>query len=125
MKKLAAAVAILALASMPVAFACDNDKTAQAPAEFGKGPVKDVVLTGYLTDSNCGAKNATASGKSCALHCIKDGARVQLMADKTLYTIEKLDNPADHLGHEVKVTGKLDTSTNVIRVTSIESVAKS
>jgi hypothetical protein len=47
------------------------------------------------------------------------------MSDKTLYTIEKLDNPADHLGHEVKVTGKLDTSTNVIRVTSIESVAKS
>jgi hypothetical protein len=125
MKKLAAAVAIFALASMPVVFACDNDKTAQAPAEFGKGPVKDVVLTGYLTDSNCGAKNANSTGKSCALHCIKDGAHVQLMSDKTLYTIEKLDNPADHLGHEVKVTGKLDTSTNVIRVISIESVAKS
>ena len=124
MKKLAAAVAILALASMPAAFACDKDKTAQA-AEFGKGPVKDVVLTGYLTDSNCGAKNANASGKSCALHCIKDGAHVQLMSDKTLYTIEKLDNPADHFGHEVKVTGKLDTSSNVIRVTTIESVAKS
>ena len=125
MKRFFAMIAVLALAAMPVAFACDKEKTAQTTAEFGKGEIKQVVLTGYLTDSNCGAHNANASGKSCALKCIKDGAKVQLLADKTLYTIEKLDNPADHFGHEVTVKGQLDTSTNVIRVATIENAQKS
>ena len=123
MKRFAAAFAILTLMALPVALACDKDKNAQA-AEFGKGPIKDVVLTGYLTDSNCGANNANAKGKDCALKCIKDGARVQLMADNKLYTIEKLDKPESVFGFEVKVTGQLDESSNVIRVASIEKVAR-
>lgn len=125
MKKTASVLAILALAAMPVAFACDKEKTAATTAEFGKGPIENVVLTGYLTDSNCGAANAHAEGKSCALKCIKSGAKVQLVADKKTYTIEKVANIESHLGHEVKVAGQLDTSSNVIRVTSIEAAAKS
>ena len=123
MKKFAAALAVFALLAVP-AFACDHDKNVKA-AEFGKGPIKDVVLTGYLTDSNCGAHNANAKGKDCALKCIKDGANVQLHADNKLYTIEKLDNPEKVFGFEVKVTGQLDESSNVIRVAAIEKVAKS
>ena len=125
MKKIASVLAILALAAMPVSFACDKEKTAATTAEFGKGPIENVVLTGYLTDSNCGAGNAHAAGKDCALKCIKSGAKVQLVADKKTYTIEKLDNIESHLGHEVKVAGQLDTASNVIRVTSIEPSAKS
>jgi uncharacterized secreted protein with C-terminal beta-propeller domain len=125
MKKIATALAILALAAMPAAFACDKEKAAATTAEFGKGPVQEVVLTGYLTDSNCGAANANAAGKDCAAKCIKGGAKIQLVADKKVYTIEKLDNIESHLGHEVKVAGKLDTSINVLRVTSIEKADKS
>jgi hypothetical protein len=124
MKRFAAAFAIVALLAAPVAFACDKHKDAQT-AEFGKGPIKNVVLTGYLTDSNCGAANANADGKDCALHCIKKGAKVQLKADNKLYTIEKLDKPEEVFGFEVKVTGQLDTSSNVVRVASIEKLAKS
>ena len=125
MKKIATALAILALAAMPAAFACDKEKAAATTAEFGKGPVQEVVLTGYLTDSNCGAANANAAGKDCAAKCIKKGARVQLVADNKTYTIEKIDNVETHLGHEVKVAGQLDTSSNVIRITSIEKATKS
>lgn len=124
MKRFAAAIAILALVAVPVAFACDKDKDAKT-AEFGKGPIKNVVLTGYLTDSNCGSENANAKNKDCALKCIKNGAQVQLKADNKLYTIEKLDKPEDVLGFEVKVTGQLDESSNVIRVASIDKVGKS
>jgi len=124
MKRFAAAFAVVALMAGPLAFACDMDKNAKV-AEFGKGPIKDVVLTGYLTDSNCGAANAHADGKNCALKCIKDGARVQLKADNKLYTIEKLDKPEAVFGFEVKVTGQLDESSSVIRVASIEKVEKS
>lgn len=124
MKRFAAAFAVVALMAAPVAFACDNHKNTQT-AQFGKGPIKDVVLTGYLTDSNCGAANANAEGKDCALHCIKKGAKVQLKADNKLYTIEKLDKPEEVFGFEVKVTGQLDESSNVVRVASIEKLAKS
>lgn len=121
MKKLATVLAILAIVAMPAAFACDKEKNAVKTAEFGKGPIESVVLTGYLTDSNCGAANAHADGKDCAARCIKSGAKVQLIADKKTYTIEKLDNVESHLGHAVTVAGKLDTAANIIRVTSIEA----
>jgi len=124
MKRFAAAFAVVALMAAPVAFACDKHKDTQS-AQFGKGPIKDVVLTGYLTDSNCGAANANAEGKDCALHCIKKGAQVQLKADNKLYTIEKLDKPEEVFGFEVKVTGQLDESSNVVRVASIEKLTKS
>ncbi|HZM69459.1 MAG TPA: hypothetical protein VFB95_03720 [Candidatus Cryosericum sp.] len=124
MKRFAAAFAVVALMAAPVAFACDKHKDTQS-AQFGKGPIKDVVLTGYLTDSNCGAANANAEGKDCALHCIKKGAKVQLKADNKLYTIEKLDKPEEVFGFEVKVTGQLDESSNVVRVASIEKLTKS
>jgi hypothetical protein len=124
MKRFAAAFAVVALLAAPVAFACDKHKDAKT-AEFGKGPIKEVVLTGYLTDSNCGAANANAEGKDCALHCIKKGAKVQLKADNKLYTIEKLDKPEEVFGFEVKITGQLDESSNVVRVASIEKLTKS
>lgn len=125
MKKLAAAFVVLSLAALPAAIACDKDHgTATQSAEFGKGPVKDVVLTGYLTDSNCGAANAHAAGAECAKKCIKNGAKVQLVADNKTYTLEKVDKVEKHLGHEVKVTGQLDETAGIIRVTSIEATAK-
>jgi hypothetical protein len=125
MKKLAAAFVVLSLAFLPAAVACDKEHgTATQSAEFGKGPVKDVVLTGYLTDSNCGAANAHKDGAECAKKCIKGGAKVQLVADSKTYTLEKVDKVEKHLGHEVKVTGQLDETANIIRVTSIEATAK-
>jgi len=124
MKRFATAFAVIALMAVPVAFACDKDKNAQT-AEFGKGPIKNVVLTGYLTDSNCGAANANAEGKECALNCVKQGAKVQIKADNKLYTIEKLDKPEEVFGFEVKIVGQLDESSNVVRITSIEKVTKS
>ena len=123
MKRFAAAFAVVALMAAPVAFACDKHKDTQS-AQFGKGPIKDVVLTGYLTDSNCGAANAHKDGAECAKKCIKGGAKVQLVADSKTYTLEKVDKVEKHLGHEVKVTGQLDETAGIIRVVSIEATAK-
>ncbi|HEV8198666.1 MAG TPA: hypothetical protein VGS03_01450 [Candidatus Polarisedimenticolia bacterium] len=125
MKKLAAAFVVLSLAVLPAAVACDKEHSnAAQTAEFGKGPVKDVVLTGFLTDSNCGKANAREGGADCAKKCIKNGAKVQLVADNKTYTLEKVDKVEQHLGHEVKVTGQLDETAGIIRVASIEAVAK-
>src|SRR5262249_16635032 len=113
MKKIAAIVAVLALVSLQGALACDKDKdkTAQAAPAGGAGG-KEVVLTGYLTDSKCG----DAHSKSCPADCLKKGAKVQLHADAKVYTLVKLDAPETHFGYEVKVTGLLDESTSTIQV---------
>ncbi len=107
-----------------IAAACDKDKNSgtQAAAPNGSGPTREVALTGYLTDSNCGAANANAKGKGCAAHCIKNGAKVQLLADEKLYTLDKPSIGDGQLGVPVKVTGTLDESTGTIRVASIEVV---
>jgi hypothetical protein len=126
MKKIATALALLALAALPAAFACDKDKTkntsTQAAVSDAAGASRDVALTGYLTDSNCGAANANAKGKGCAAHCIKGGAKVQLYANEKLYTLDKASVAENQLGVPVKVTGTLDESTGTIKVASIEVV---
>ena len=126
MKRIAAVLAVLALAALPAAFACDKDKTrntsTQAAVSDPAGATRDVALTGYLTDSNCGAANANAKGKGCAAHCIKSGAKVQLFANEKLYTLDRASVAENQLGVPVKVTGSLDESTGVIKVASIELV---
>jgi hypothetical protein len=114
----------MALVALSVAAACDKDKNAntQAAASDQSAGTKEVVFTGYLTDSNCGAANANAKGKGCAAHCIKNGAKVQLYAGEKLYTLDKSGVAENQLGVPVKVTGTLDESTGTIKVASIEVV---
>ena len=103
--------------------ACDKENAAvQAAAPVVDG--KEVVLTGYLTDSHCGKSNAHASGKACAVKCMKSGAQVQLLVAETLYTLQKVDSPEAKLGQKVVVTGILDEATKTIRVESIEAAKK-
>ena len=124
MKKFAVICAIVVLAGFSVAGACDMEKGAAQAAVNTDNATKQVSLTGYLTDSNCGKANAHAEGKNCALKCIKSGAKVQLYANDTLYTLDKVDAPESKLGTEVTVTGLLDEATNVIKVSSIEKAKK-
>lgn len=124
MKRLVVMVAVFALAGGAWAFACDKDKAADVQAASTVTDGKEVVLTGYLTDSYCGAKNAHASGKACAIKCMKNGAKLQLLVDQTLYTLEKVDSPESKLGAKVTVTGLLDESTKTILVQSIEKAKK-
>lgn len=65
--------------------------------------------TGWISDSMCGAKGASASHKDCALKCVKDKSAKYVFVDaksKTVYAIKNQDaiKPDDDLGKEVKVT---------------------
>jgi hypothetical protein len=126
MKRIATVFAVMTLVVLSASFACDKDKTkntaTQAAVTDSSGGTRDVALTGYLTDSNCGAANANAKGKDCAAHCIKKGAKVQLYANEKLYTLDQATIADGQLGVPVKVTGTLDESTGVIKVASIELV---
>jgi hypothetical protein len=124
MKKFATVFAVMAIVALSAAYACDKDKNTntQAAATEQSGAVKEVALTGYLTDSNCGAANANAKGKNCAVDCIKKGAKVQLYANEKLYTLDKSTVAENQVGVPVKVTGTLDEATGMIKVASIEVV---
>jgi hypothetical protein len=109
MKKLSAMVAVLALALALVgalAYAADEAKSAN--------------WTGWITDAKCGAKNANAEGKSCALQCYKDGSKLVLYTDgdKKLVGLDNQEEAAKHVGHPVVVTGTLDGDT--IKVSTIK-----
>jgi len=125
MKKLLAVLTVVALAGLSAAFACDAEKKASnVVASTAGADLKEVTLVGYLTDSNCGAANANAKGRQCALECIKKGAKVQLYAGETLYNLDKVEAPEKKVGFEVRVTGMLDEASNTIKVASIEQVKK-
>lgn len=76
--------------------------------------------SGWITDETCGAKNANAEGKACALKCHKAGAKLVLYVDgdKKLVGLDDQEQAAKHLGHPVVVTGTLDGEQ--IKVSKIE-----
>ena len=77
--------------------------------------------TGWVTDTMCGAKGATAKHADCAKKCVDGGHGKYALynpADKKVYTLDPQANLADHAGHFVKVTGSVEG--DIIKVKSIE-----
>lgn len=108
-RALPAAAAILALLAIPAA---------AAPGQ-GSGPSGEQSWTGWITDERCGAANANADGKSCALSCYKGGARLVLYVegDDRLYHLDRQEEASRHVGHQVRVTGReKDGRIKVIRI---------
>ena len=102
-------VLTLVLAATAAAFAADV-------------AAKPTTMTGWITDSFCGAKNANAAGARCAKDCYKKGARLELVADGKTYQISDQKAAAEHIGHEVVITGTLDQDT--IKVDKIAAATK-
>ena len=82
------------------------------------GAAHAAELTGWISDSNCGAGNASseASSRACADRCIKGGAAPVFVteADKKVYKIADGAKVAQHLKGKVKVTGTLKGDTLTI-----------
>jgi hypothetical protein len=80
--------------------------TLGAPA---RAQAKTMTWTGWISDSNCGAKGANAEHKACAEKCVKEKGAKWVFVDaktKTVMPIHNQDAVSDtNLGQEVKVTG--------------------
>jgi hypothetical protein len=71
----------------------------------------DGSWTGYISDSNCGAKGASETHAACATKCVKEkGAKYVFVndADHKVYAIDAQDKVAAHAGHHVTVKGSVD-----------------
>jgi hypothetical protein len=83
----------------------------------------DGTWTGYISDSNCGAKGANERAGQCTTKCVKEGAKYVFVndADKKVYVVDAQDKVAEHAGHHVTVRGTVDGGT--LKLNSIEMAA--
>jgi hypothetical protein len=87
---------------------------------------KTMTLTGWISDSHCGAKGMSADHKACAETCVKTkGAKWVFVNEKTKHVImisnQDAIHPDEALGHEVKVTGSL--AKGALTVDKLEPVS--
>lgn len=71
----------------------------------------DGSWTGYISDSDCGAKGANEKHVACATKCVNEkGAKYVFVndADHKVYAIDAQDKVVAHAGHHVTVTGSVD-----------------
>ncbi len=79
------------------------------------------TLSGWVSDSKCGAKGASASHAECAKKCIAGGEKPVLVTDKDQKVLA-IDNPAALKGQEgqhVQVTGSM-TDSGALHVDSVK-----
>jgi hypothetical protein len=82
------------------------------------GAANAAEFTGWVSDSSCGAGNASSqtSSRECAERCIKNGAAPVFVteADKKVYKIADPAKAVQHIKTKVKVTGTLNGDTLTI-----------
>jgi len=80
--------------------------------------------TGYISDSQCGAKGANDQAGECTTKCVKEhGAKYVFVndGDKKVYAIDAQDKVAGHAGHHVTIKGTAEGDT--IKLASIDMAA--
>ena len=85
----------------------------------------DSTMTGWISDSQCGAKGANANAAECTTKCVKEkGAKYVFVndSDKKVYAIDAQDQVAPHAGHHVVVKGNVEGDT--IKLSGIEMAAE-
>jgi hypothetical protein len=80
----------------------------------------DGSWTGWISDSQCGAKGANAKAGECTAKCVKGGAKYVFVndADQKVYVVDAQDKVAAHAGHHVTVKGTVDGDT--LKLSAIE-----
>ena len=89
----------------------------------------DSSMSGWISDSHCGAKGMNAGHKTCAETCVKQNHASWVFVnskDSKIYPIANQDavKPDADLGHEVTVKGAM-SSDGSLKIDSIQGVKKS
>ena len=63
--------------------------------------------TGYISDSDCGAKGDNADHAACAKKCVKNGASPVFVVGDKVYTISNPKKVAKFIGDKVTISGTL------------------
>jgi hypothetical protein len=63
--------------------------------------------TGYISDSDCGAKNNLKDHAACAKKCIAAGATPVFVVGDKVYAINNPDKVAKFIGQKVTISGTI------------------
>lgn len=112
MKKLFAALLLMSFAMFVVAAGASD--TAKATS-----------INGWVSDTNCGAKHASAGGGACLKKCIAGGAKIAFVsdADKSVWAVDNPDKLAGHEGHHVTIQAHVDQKAKSVHVESVSMMA--
>lgn len=76
-------------------------------------------VTGYISDSMCGAKHA-GSGAECVKKCISGGMKPVLVDEsKNVWTIDNPDAVKSYYGDKVTATVKTDSAAKSVHIDAI------
>jgi len=84
------------------------------------GAADSKSISGWISDSMCGAKHA-GSGAACVKKCI-EGGMAPVFVDEEKKAVWKIDNPdavKDFYGDHVTVKAVADASTHSVKIESI------
>lgn len=99
--------------------------TGAAMVLFAAGSIMaaDTALTGYISDSQCGAKGANEGAAECTVKCVKGGAKYVFVndGDQKVYAVDAQDKVAAHAGHHVTVKGAVEGDS--IKLSGIQMAA--
>ncbi len=110
MKKIFIPLAILALA---LGLGLSTTTSAQ------EKPGDQVTITGWLTETECGAKGANAGHVDCAKKCVKEkGAKWAIYnpEDKSLWILTDQTKGPEMLGKQIKVKGTMDKAKKEVKI---------
>ena len=105
MRKIAALVVMMCFVGL-VAWAAPNNAS----------------MTGWISDSKCGAKGANAGHAACAQKCVEGGEKPVFVTDKDQKIIP-IDNPSavsGQVGQHVQVSGSM-TSAGALHVDKVQA----
>jgi len=82
----------------------------------------DSSVTGWISDSMCGAKHA-GTGAACAKKCIEGGEKpVFVDADKkAVWSIDNPDAVKDYAGSHVTIHGTINEASKSVHIDSVEA----
>ncbi len=91
-----------------------------ASAAMTAGAADSAKLSGWISDSKCGATHA-GTGAACVKACIKGGEKPVFVdeAKKEVWSIENPEKVKDFYGDHVSVTAKADSSKKSVVIESI------
>ena len=100
----------------------------------GNAKTKPINVTGWVSDEGCGALHTKPGGEDCVLKCLKGGAHVghpewkpQRMvfvtdAGQKIWVVINPEALKGLEGKHVKITGRLNSATKKVRVTTASEV---
>jgi len=85
----------------------------------------DDTLSGWVSDTKCGAKGTSEKHADCAKKCIGAGAKMALVtdSDKKVLTVDNPESLTGHEGHHVSVKGTVSGDSIKVDPGSVKMVA--